>query len=495
MNPRLRLWLAGALGAVLGVALGFGLANQSYALAAAVLFLVLWIIAERYSPAWPDAWLLAGALVGYIIGDRGFAQLFITEQPPLLPAEAVLLVTVPALLIRMAFRRASGLRRDGLNYALLLWILLGTARLPLDLRRYGFLALRDYAMVYYAAFFFIGQAFGGHPASAALLRRAFTAAFLLLPVAVTAFQFAPDFFFTNLTLRGIPLVYQKSDLAAASLAAGFFWLWTRWERQRRPAWLICAIASMLLIGLMASPRAAMVALAVTTVGWLLAGRWRVAIAQAGLAGATFVVMIALLAFTDRDVRQTTAYSAYEHVVSIFDFHGTGDYLHNASGDLGDNNRFRLTWWRTVAEETLEQSPVFGLGFGYDLAAKFLASYDLVDPEEFAARSPHSIVMSVFGRMGLAGLALWAVAGIQVVRLAWRILKKGEPDAAGLISVAGVILISACFGVVLEGPMGAVVFWTALGLANAAAATPPAALAGEKAAPIPAEALQTAAEKV
>ena len=51
------------------------------------------------------------------------------------------------------------------------------------------------------------------------------------------------------------------------------------------------------------------------------------------------------------------------------------------------------------------------------------------------------------------------------------------------------------GVVLEGPMGAVVFWTALGLANAAATTPPAAVAGEKAAPIPAEALQTAAEKV
>jgi hypothetical protein len=29
----------------------------------------------------------------------------------------------------------------------------------------------------------------------------------------------------------------------------------------------------------------------------------------------------------------------------------------------------------------------------------------------------------------------------------------------------VILTSACFGVVLEGPMGAVVFWSVLGLAN------------------------------
>jgi CHASE3 domain sensor protein len=33
----------------------------------------------------------------------------------------------------------------------------------------------------------------------------------------------------------------------------------------------------------------------------------------------------------------------------------------------------------------------------------------------------------------------------------------------------VILVSACFGVVLEGPMGAVVFWTILGLASATSA--------------------------
>ena len=32
-----------------------------------------------------------------------------------------------------------------------------------------------------------------------------------------------------------------------------------------------------------------------------------------------------------------------------------------------------------------------------------------------------------------------------------------------------IFTSACFGVVLEGPMGAVVFWTILGLASATSA--------------------------
>jgi O-antigen ligase len=495
MNPQLRLWLAGALGIALGAVGGVGIANQSYMLTALVLVLVFWVIAERYGRAWPDTWLLAGALIGYIVGNRGFAQLLLTEQPPLLPAEAVLLVAIPMLGVRMACKYAAGLRWDGLNCALLFWILLGAARLPIDLRRYGFLALRDFAMVYYAAFFFIGQAAGSHAASARLLRHALTVAFTLLPVAVIAGQFAPDFFLSSLTVRGTPLIYQKSDLASASLAAGFFWLWTRWERRRWPAWLVPAAASLLLIGTMASPRAAMVALTLTTLFWLVAGRRRVAIVQAGLIGMAALGVIAMLAFTDRDIRQTTAYSAYEHAVSIFDLEGRGDYLHTASGDLGDNNRFRLTWWHAVAQETLEQSPVFGLGFGYDLTTRFLADYDLVDAEDFSARSPHSMIMSVFGRMGFAGLVLWVMIMACIVRLMWRILKQGASDAIGLISVAWVILVSACFGVVLEGPMGAVVFWTVLGLANASTPAQPAATREKPVAETAAETLHAAAEKV
>jgi hypothetical protein len=37
---------------------------------------------------------------------------------------------------------------------------------------------------------------------------------------------------------------------------------------------------------------------------------------------------------------------------------------------------------------------------------------------------------------------------------------------GLWACVWTILVSACFGVVLEGPMGAVVFWSLLGILNA-----------------------------
>jgi hypothetical protein len=50
-------------------------------------------------------------------------------------------------------------------------------------------------------------------------------------------------------------------------------------------------------------------------------------------------------------------------------------------------------------------------------------------------------------------------------LVWRLLKSGDPDSMGLASITAVVWTSACFGIVLEGPMGAVIFWTVLGLAN------------------------------
>jgi O-antigen ligase len=176
----------------------------------------------------------------------------------------------------------------------------------------------------------------------------------------------------------------------------------------------------------------------------------------------------VVAFSGRDLKTSLPYSVYEHAVSIFDPTGTGTYVNGQSGDPGGNNRFRLIWWRDVVEDTLAKNPIMGLGFGSDLSTRFLADYDLLSDENFAARDPHSIIVSVIGRMGLAGLAAWILVSVATGSLVWRLLRDGGPDARGLASVVTVIWLSACFGVVLEGPMGAVVFWTVLGLASAQA---------------------------
>lgn len=465
MSPRTRSVIGGVSAVLLALVGGVGIANENYLIAVACSAVIFWALAERFGGAYPDAWLLSGALFGYIAGNRGFAQLQVAGGLPLFPAEAVLLVAVPALLVRLAQKRAQAFRSDPLNYAIVLWLLLGTARLPLDVPAHGFLAVRDYAMVYYAAFFFLGQAFAQHAASAALLSRAVTAACLVLPPLAVASQLFPEFFIGTLTVRGIPLIFYKDDLLATLFAAAFFWLWTRWERRRNRLWLVPVAACLLMVSTTNSPRAAMVAVAGVTGLWLLARRWQIVATQAVVVGTAIVVALAVFSFSDRDLRRTAAYSTYEHAISIFDFQAKGNYVNRQSGDPGDNNRFRIVWWRAVAEETADENPVFGLGFGHDLAARFLADYGLLQADDFSARSPHSMIMSVFGRLGAAGLACWLAIAVAMAAMTRRVLRQGTDDGRGFASVSWVIWISACFGVVLEGPMGAVVFWTALGLAN------------------------------
>jgi len=465
MHPRLRLWLVGALGAALGLTVATGIAQESYFVTRVLALAILWIVAEWINGARPEAWLLAGVLLGYIVGNRGFAQFNLSSDLPLLPAEAVLLVTLPALGARLALRQGRAFFRDGLNYALLAWMVLGAARLPVDLARHGFFAARDFAMVYYAAFFFLGQACAGHALSVRLLQRTLTVAFVVLPAVALVEQQAPDFFSSHFTVHGVPVIFHKNDLLAAYLAAGFLWLWTRWEKHRHWAWLVAAAASLLMLGTTASSRAALAALAGVTVMWLIARRWRIAAAQLVMVGTAVCVVLFAAALSNRSLRQTPVYATYEHAVSIFDLTGTGTYTNQESGDPGDNNRFRLTWWRAVITDTAAQNPLFGLGFGYDLAARFLVDYDLLLAEDFNTRSPHSMLVSVLGRMGAVGLALWLAVAAGMARLTARCFQQVNLDALGLVNIAWVLWISACFGVVLEVPMGAVVFWTVLGLAN------------------------------
>lgn len=468
MNPRLRLWAFVVLGTAVGVFIGASIAEESYGWASVAAALCLWVIVECASDSPPDAWLLAGAFIGYIIGNRGFAQVTPTAQIPLLPAEAVLLVSVPALAVRIAMKRESGIRRDFLNYAILVWVFIGTARIPIDLSRYGVVALRDFSTIYYAAFFFISQAHGSEPAANRLLLRAVTIAFLGLLPAVVLVEVVPDLLYDHVTFHGIPIIYHKSDLVGTSLAAGFFWLWTRAKKGGRFLWYVPAAASLLMIGLMASPRAAMAATALTTLLWVAARHWRIAAAQVGIVAVASTVVLAAVGLSGRDIHTSAPYSAFEHAVSIFDPAGRGSYINAASGDPGDNNRFRVVWWGDVIDETIATSPVLGLGFGADLASRFLADYDLLLDESFSARSPHSMMVTVFGRMGIVGFLAWLAVSAGLARLVWRLLKRGEPDGMGLASAALVIWISGCVGVVLEGPMGAVAFWTLAGLASAAA---------------------------
>ena len=466
MNPRLRQVVIALAASASAVWLAWLAAEGSYTLPALAGVIALAAILVRLMRLPADVILLGLLLVGYIVGNRGFAQLMPLPGLPLFPAECGLALGLGWLVVQSALRRTAPWRNDALNRVVLLWLAVGTARLAIDLHRYGLFAVRDYAMIYYAAFFFLAQRYAADARSRHfLVVCAGTATAVLLPVYFLFLEY-PGFFLTRLTVQGVPLIYLKGDLAATFLGVGAVIIF-HGVRGRNRLWGWPLAIGMFLTVAAGENRASLVGVFVA-MGWLLLGRrWAFPAVQLGTAAAGLLLMLTLAYSGNVPWAAARLAGMKDRVTSIVDLRSSRAYDTAESALKGDNNRFRLIWWRTVVEDTWHQGPAFGLGFGYDLAENFLQAYDPAIGEDFTARSPHSIVIGTFGRMGGVGLAvLLAIAGV-MARQTWRALRNpaSGPLACSLWCAAWVVFISACFGVVLEGPMGAVIFWSLLGLAN------------------------------
>ncbi len=481
-----RLIASGAL--ILALVCGFSIAQEDYLLAGLLMALAAMAATWRLSGLSPDVFFAGLILFGYLVGNRGFAQL----QPPgvpLLPAEAGLALGGVFLVLRCVQTRTLPLRRQALDLILVAWIAIGAIRFAIDFRTYAFTALRDFAMVYYAVFFLLGRQWGSDPAARRWLLGWLLAGVVVMLPLWTAFTQAPDFFITSTALNGIPLIYYKGDVAAALRAAAAAALTARAAMTGGMTVAMLAAAASALAAL-SNSRAALVALAAGGL-WALAVRhWRFVRFQAALALAAVAGLGAWAVVASGPFHESRLYLLYEGVASIADPSGERDYQSQDLQDKPDNNRFRSVWWQQVAGQTLAEGPWLGLGFGYDLADEFTRVYFAESTEEFTARSPHNFLLTVFARMGVVGLLpLVAFLGFLAIRT-WRsgrLAAFGDEGGRdfGLWLGAWVILVAACFGVVLEGPMGAVVFWTILGLASGAEDQPVASNEAETVAHLPA----------
>lgn len=441
---------------------GLGIAQGEFGFAMLAACVGLLAIVDRVSRVPLDANLIGFVLIGYIVGNRGFAQQTLMTGLPLLPAEAVLAIVGAWLVIKSGIERKMPIQRSALHLLLLLWFTIGIARLMVDLPRYRFLALRDFATVYYASFFFIVQAHATEARTRSFLRRCFLIGVLLVPVVFVLFTQFPGFFVRYLTLRGVPLIFVKGDVAIPIAAAGIFLL--HFDPLARGRWWAPGAALALLLFVFASNSRAAQAGVIVVDCWLLFRRSRLPWLHLGTLGLTALLLAALAFSGQADWAEKKLTSSVERVLSVVDVSGTMTYRSEDLGDKADNNRFRLVWWRAVARETIESNPALGLGFGYDLARGFVTEYDWAMGEDFSARSPHNVALTVFGRMGFAGILVCLGIVWVMARSTNRSLTANDGEATGLWCMVWVILVSACFGIVLEGPMGALPFWVLVGLA-------------------------------
>jgi O-antigen ligase len=467
--------LVSGSGLVIAVVAGSQIASGSYGLSVVIVAAGLLLMANRLLAIAPDVLVAGGILVGYLVGNRGFAQLH-PPNLPLLPAEFALGVAAACGAWRWARTKRIPIRRDALNATLLVWIAVSAVRLPLDFRATGLMAVRDFAMVYYALFFFLAQDWAAEFSQRRWLERCLDIGFMLVAPVSMAFLWRPEWFL-SLTVAGNPLIFVKGDVAGALMAAAGLWYAERFVQTRRiSALMISALA----IGgtAVGNSRAALVALAAGMAWLFVLRRWRTlgflsAVLLSGLAGLAIHAGV-----SDRPFSASPLYRVYESAMSVVDVDGNRSYSATLE-DKPDNNQFRLVWWRTVIDETWRDGPWFGLGFGHDLAVEFLRRYYADANEDFSARSPHNFLLSVFGRTGVVGLLAFVGVLAAMALATWRSrasFARGDQRVSHVVLwvTAWAILTSSCFGVVLEGPMGAIVFWTLLGLANAPVSEPTAA---------------------
>ncbi len=475
MNPVWRDRLTALAAAVLGVWVAFHIADESWLLPTLLGSLALAAILIRFTSVEIDVLALGGLLVGYIVGNRGFAQFMPVPGLPLLPAEAGLATAGICLLWRSARDRTLPWRRDSLNLALLAFVIVGASRFVVDFPRHGFVALRDFAMVYYVAFFFATQELCREERRRRFLLACLLSAAALLPVVFTLFELFPDFFLGPLTLRGVPFIFFKGDLAPTFFAVGGIVLFLAAPVGHR-LWARPLATGMVLWVFASDNRASMLG-ALVALAWLAWSRFRrFTLLQGGVLALALLLLAAFAGLGDNAWAERKVRSLADRAISVVDVTGAFSYRHDEGDIKSGNNQFRWVWWRSVAGETMSANPLLGLGFGHDLAHGFLQRYNPELADDFSARSPHNIFVTTFGRLGAVGVAIlgWAFAVLTV--RTFRVTRDPQRDVVQVALWAALwpIAISSLLGVVLEGPMGAVVFWVLLGIANACYHTPPAA---------------------
>ena len=126
-------------------------------------------------------------------------------------------------------------------------------------------------------------------------------------------------------------------------------------------------------------------------------------------------------------------------------------------------KFRLVWWASIWE-AVHSNPVRALiGFGYGYPIGDLNPF--IEPGTFI-QTPHNDFFYALGYSGWLGVALFALAQFELLRLL-RLSYRITDQPFGLMCWAA-LLANSMFGDFLEGPMGAIPFFLLVGVAVAPA---------------------------
>lgn len=431
--------------------------------------------------------LLCALLLGYALMGKGFAYLHIPGEARLFAGELVLGLGLFAAAVSLRFPPLA--LRTGVGAIFTLFLFLGLVRTVPGYVAYGMDALRDAVLYGYGLFLIlVPELIDGRRSllRVASLYRIFALGYVLVvPGAFLLQRLAPQWI--PLTPgTDVPLLSLKPGevVVHATAAVTWFLLVPRVGRPAEPlpdapieeerGILWHAVAG---IGvLMSLNRGAWLSMACA----LACAAFFTPIRRFGRAarGLALAVPIALLfgsTLSPGEGRQISAEGLSAMVRSVFT-----EVDDRGLGAMQGTKDWRLRWWSLIAEETFT-GPWFwtGRGFGVNLADVHGFQVHSAMAER-RLRSPHNSHMTVLARMGVPGLVLWVLLhGALAVRFlaAWRKARDaGDTFLSGLMAWLlcywTAFVVNSSFDVYFEGPMGAIWFWSVMGLGVAASTLEP-----------------------
>lgn len=410
---------------------------------------------------------------GYVLFNRNFAELQVrVGSLPVYVGELLLAVALPWAILRWP---RSG-HRPIFWVILGLWLIYATARLIAGGLDYGLDAIRDFALAYYALFVIVGYALWPS-LSRARWTRFFTGLFIAL-IPVEAYTVVAGPFGLPIPGSADPTLANRADVMAVSLiaAATFFLLVLRSKKFAAARLVMSSLALTLVLPL--EVRAATIGAAALLGIFAFQRRWTT---LAGLVGLP-ILAFALLSLAGVEVRGRNGSSSPDQwinrqvstISAVVGGQAAADAARGvlSTQDVGsDTIAWRFAWWSALYKEVTSSvdKTIFGLGFGADLTQPLGFQPDPTNPR--LVRSPHNFLVTLLARTGVIGLSLWLAAlaaclapVLRGLRAATRAGKHDDADyVLWLVAYPLTIIIAAIFGVVLEGPYGAIPCYLLLGM--------------------------------
>lgn len=472
-SPFLRAVVIAVPGLVLAIYLATQIGYGDIPIAVYFLIGIVALVAVKISTKYVrlDALVLGILLFGYIVGQSGFGHFSFSLRKGIYLGEVGLMICVAAAAARIAFTREKIIPAQPLPWAVFAFIAIGTLRFVFDLRQSTneIEVVRDFATIYYGIFFFVAFNVCRHAGSRLFLQGTIMVA-LICDIFVSSVLFVVPALLDYLRVHGRPVIEPRADLTGSFMGFACILFFLNGLTKHPIRWNLLSFGAFIALMLPLS-RATFLGFAAAVMLLLFCGQAKFLLRVTIFCIVGIILLTPIVLAVKKTGEETYATRLRDKVLSIVEPFGTKQTFASTVGDFSaGNNEFRAAWWKSVIDETNDKSPVVGLGFGYDLAKRFLLEYSAVNPYEFDTRSPHSILLTVYGRMGIVGILAFSVMVFCIFRAALRCAaairsRKLPPADISLWCGAVAILVTSCFGVMLEGPMAAIVFWSLLGMAS------------------------------